>query len=143
LLLNILFRHTADRLTSAEGTLTSERVVELQARVNELTSRLSHERKESVLGLEKEKANSSELRIEVGKLKARLEDTIRQCSGSATVDFVLSDLDQSGSLRILILVFSLKSVSDLYPHWIRIRLVDPDPYLECGSGYRRFKISLN
>jgi chromosome segregation ATPase len=52
-------------------------VVELQARVDELTSRLSQERKENVLGLEKEKANSSELRIEVGKLKARLEDTIR------------------------------------------------------------------
>ena len=51
--------------------------MELQARVDELSSRLSQERKDNVLGLEKEKANSSELRIEVGKLKARLEDIVR------------------------------------------------------------------
>jgi chromosome segregation ATPase len=72
-----LLRHTADRLTSAEGTLSTERFNELQTRVEELTSRLSQERKESCLGLEKEKANTSELRTEVAKLKARLEDTIR------------------------------------------------------------------
>ena len=44
--------------------MSTERTVELQARVDELSSRLSQERKDNVLGLEKEKANSSELRIE-------------------------------------------------------------------------------
>ena len=71
------FRHTADKLTSAEGTLSTERVAELQARIDELSNKLSQERKENVLGLEKEKANTSELRIEVGKYKSRLEETIR------------------------------------------------------------------
>jgi hypothetical protein len=70
-------RHTADLLTSAEGTLSTERVQELQARVDELSAALSLERKENVLNQEKEKANTSELRVEIGKLKARLEDTIR------------------------------------------------------------------
>ena len=64
-------------MTSAEGTLSTERVQELQARVDELSAALSQERKEHVLSQEKEKANTSELRVEIGKLKARLEDTIR------------------------------------------------------------------
>jgi hypothetical protein len=59
-------------LTSAEGTLSTERVQELQARVDELSAALSLERKEHVLTQEKEKANTSELRVEIGKLKARV-----------------------------------------------------------------------
>ena len=57
--------------------MSTERVQELQARVDELSAKLNQERKENLLNLEKEKANTSELRIEIGKLKARLEDTIR------------------------------------------------------------------
>ncbi len=114
-------RHTADLLTSAEGTLSTERVQELQARVDELSAALSQERKEHVLTQEKEKANTSELRLEIGKLKARLEDTIRAhkaalrnrtrrnrnflTSGTGTVPVTGSKVGTGTRYKIMYLIF--------------------------------------
>lgn len=67
-------RATAERFTEAEESVAASRLAELAEQVEALNRQLNNETKEHILQMEAEKAGSAEVRSELKRVRAKLED---------------------------------------------------------------------
>ena len=77
-------RSAADRMTETDGSSSAQRIQELVSKVQDLEDKLTYEKKENVLSLEKEKSNSVQLRSDLKRMKTKLEDALEQSGREKT-----------------------------------------------------------
>ena len=77
-------RSAADRMTETDGSSSAQRIQELVSKVQDLEDKLTYEKKENVLSLEKEKSSSVQLRSDLKRMKTKLEDALEQSGREKT-----------------------------------------------------------